>query len=341
MSEFGVLHVSDFHFGGRLDPWIYFNAPLVKYRNPHSLELAAGLQEAILSIPENHDIPVEAIKIIMSGDVTATGSEHEFCVAHTYVQAGFRFTCPASSDLGLGCDVHHSTLLKVPGNHDQWCGTHFPGKCGYNTQLSGTHFVPTPWHDIWDYDGSRVHFFGIDSCSGLSTNAPTWNQEAALDLSVGGEVDRLEDELRHVQQNDPADHLNVLVLHHSLASTGFDLPSKHRLLDLVETYAIRIVLTGHTHDSFTQQLDSIHAHGKKLESFEIRAPSALQGPPSRTWPEAPGFLLHTVRPIHGYSGGTEFEWNAYRYQWDVPTACFELFDKSSPSSFFRNLLKCS
>jgi 3',5'-cyclic AMP phosphodiesterase CpdA len=336
MSSIGLLHCSDLHIGREPGNDQFTQKPVLRYANAHALPLARGLTEVVDDVAQQCGLGAdEPPRVIMSGDLTATGHAKEFVVAHTYLRSFWRIVRDPQTRLA-GLDVRDSTqdpnprLAAVAGNHEQWRGRGFMHNVGYTPALRNTHFRATSWIRTWRSGNLELEVYGLDSNAGLPQAKGSWRQRGELDLSPGGEIANLE---RDLKQNSSAIlppgvqyRVRAFLLHHSLASGGgVKKASVQKLLELAETHSFAAVLTGHTHDFIANPRDTLPTRHHKL--WELRSASALQGPENRQNPSA-GFLAHRL-----WVDGNQVRWQAWRYLWDVAAQAFAIWQPDVAAPF--------
>ena len=339
MDQIVLLHCSDVHFCE-----IPVNTNFSKLwgrrdQNAHDYQLCQGLQPAIedvrmlTELPENEDL-----RIIVSGDLTATGGDNEFVVGHSFFRSHYRLRREELTSDRMGFDVRGGSaadqfpLRLVPGNHDHWWGSSW--MWGNNPNIRGSHFRDTPWLLAWRAGALELEVAGLDSCAGIDPKKRNKRQIGKLDLSNDGEVKRLKQALKVSDAKGLPDgvhaRVRTIVVHHSLAYSGgltgkleLENASKQVLLELAEEFRIAAFLTGHTHDFFFDPpFDTLPKGSAKV--YELRSASTLQGPHTRKTPEPPGFWAHKI-----WLDGGQAKWTSWRYYWNGADG-FEPVDRAAP-----------
>jgi hypothetical protein len=338
MDQIVLLHCSDVHFGEIPANNQFHRLWPMKNQNAHDLQLCLGLKPALEDVRDLTGLPdSEEIRIIVSGDLTATGGDKEFLVGHSFLRSHYRVQREPTSDV-TGFDIRANRkgddlpLRVVPGNHDHWWGSKW--MWGNNPNIRGSHFRDTPWLIPWQSGALVLEVGGLDSCAGVDPKQRNKRQIGKLDLSTGGEVERLKGLLRDSDKaglpKGAKARVRTIVVHHSLAYAGglwgalkLDDASKRALLELAEEFRMAAYLTGHTHDFFFDPpFDTLPNGSGKVH--ELRSASTLQGPHGRHGPEPPGFWAHKI-----WLDGGQARWTSWRYYWNGASR-FEPKDRKKP-----------
>jgi len=337
VDQIVLLHCSDVHFGEIPANNRFFPGPM-RGENAHDFQLCLGLNPAMEDIRDLTGLPDdEEIRIVVSGDLTATGGHKEYLVGHSFLRSLYRIRRePASDVAGFDIRANRTTedlpLRAVPGNHDHWWGSRL--MWAKNPNIRGSHFRNTSWLLPWRSGALVLEVGGLDSCAGVDPKKRNIKQIGKLDLSKGGEVERLKDLLRKSDKaglpQGATARVRTIVVHHSLAYAGgwwgalkLDDASKQALLEVAEEFRIAAFLTGHTHDFFFDPpFDTLPKRSSKV--YELRCASTLQGPHSRDDPEAPGFWAHKIWVERGQA-----KWTSWRYYWNGSSR-FEPKDRKKP-----------
>lgn len=312
-----VIHISDLHFGQILAnnqfPFIGGWAAH-DFRVCRDLPLAMEyIRATLLEIPDEDEL-----RLVASGDLTATGTHQEFVVAHSFLRSRLRLRrTPPGRSTGLA--LTDEQIAAVPGNHDHWDGKRLPRPIAYTKAIFPRYFRQTPWPKVWPSrsGGLELEIYGIDSNSGFENKRTNFRAKGEFS---NGELQILEQLLKDSDQRHTphgVSRVRALVTHHSLTYTGrvpyimaLEDSSRDRLLEIAAQYKIGAILTGHTHGAnfhkFTVRLP--HPSTATRDVWEMRAATTLQGP-SR--PNKQGFWCHLIRA----STGGPF-WTAWRFQWD-------------------------
>lgn len=333
MSSLGIIHFSDLHIGESPSP-AHSRIPYKRRANAHDWILAKEFQRMHSVVKNFLQIDQDDLYFVMSGDLTANGGYGELVNGHTYIQGRWETSCPANQVVGLNFDLttNPPPLLKIPGNHDQWDGKGWRRGRGFNPRNAGIHFADTPWIKYWQTSDFLIQIIGIDSCSGLSSKWGNASSSGSFDLSPTGELEQLKQLLSTPSPKTDLPVFRVLVVHHSLAcQSSLDKLSRDELLDMARQYQIGVFLTGHTHDAFVWQLDDPGSNGSKLNSWEFRSASTLQGPHDRSWHSPPGFLVHKLE-LEEHNGVSQLRWTCHRFAWDAAQHFFRCDPTDKQSS---------
>jgi 3',5'-cyclic AMP phosphodiesterase CpdA len=327
VQEFFLAHLSDLHVGAFCGSTGVTRNPFVRH---HHLEIAKGLTRSLDVLARKAVArPGCTFKVLVSGDLTATGAEQEFANAQMFLGSNW-LTCfgrPSTAGLSLSHQVAHT----VPGNHDHWGGLTGVANAGgawprgYGLP-SPAQFRITPWRETWTSpDGSlELDLFGADTSSGI-----TGRNVRALGKLSQSESDKLE-ELLDDSGPGPgvAKRVRALMVHHSPSHAGLsnvlDPTSASRLVDLCQKHGVSAILCGDVHTFKTAALSG------NPPLYELRSPTSMQGPAYRA---DAGFLLHRVSLMPG--GGAR--WQAYLHRWASPGPAFALAASSrgQPDADFR------
>lgn len=312
-------HISDLHFG---DTLINRRGGLVPGQRPHDvgkcMALPSGLEAAMIEA----GVPDDAgIQMIVSGDLTVSGSKQQLAVAHAFIRSR-----PAINRLPgpygrIGLNVGADSLGAIPGNHDHWGGNRTT-LTAYNGSLFPNDFRATPWMKSWPSYGRdfEVDVFGIDSNSGLKPPGRfAVSKRLAGSLARGSISNDEFAKLENLLQGSAAkssDVVRIIVCHHSvsyrsglLGTLELEQTSRDRLLKLAADYGVAGILTGHAHMSHYAMLQTRDSSGNYRRIHELRC-SATVGWPMNAKEEA-GFLFHRV-----IRQGTGWNWDIWRYGWD-------------------------
>ena len=328
VQEIFLVHVSDLHVGPFCGSTGATLNPFVRH---HHFEMAAGLTRTVEILATSAaGRPGCTFRLVISGDLTATGSAEEFANAQTFIGSKWLtcFSRPSKAGLSLRPQVAHA----IPGNHDHWGGLSGLASLG-GARPPGfmlpapPQFRATPWREAWTSpDGSlELELFGLDTNSGITRR----NYLASGRLS-GEEGDKLEAMLvGSVPGKGVTKRVRALLIHHSPSHRGptnvLDPASSARLINLCRRHGVSAILCGDVH---TYNSTALAAHPTPV--YELRSPTSMQGPADRA---DAGFLLHRISVTPG--GGAR--WQTYLYQWASPGPAFALLASSAgrPSSDFR------
>lgn len=312
-----IAHISDLHFGDVLANNVFsFASHRVGYA-AHDFMLCLDFPNALEFIrAELLDISDdEVINTVVSGDLSATGIERDFIVAHTILRSRVRIKRD-----GLGRDAGFSLaddrIGAVPGNHDHWNGLHLSRPRAYTPSIFPTHFRQTPWVKRWSDAASKIELeiYGIDSNSGLASMRTNLRARGSFSKA---ELDGLRIELEKSKKRaveEGTSRVRALVTHHSLSYAGgpfgamtLDYTSRDELLKIAAEYKIAVIMTGHTHDLDAHPHPVHDPNGIINEVWELRSATTFQGP---AWPKHQGFWCHTI-----WLSANGPRWYGWRFQW--------------------------
>jgi 3',5'-cyclic AMP phosphodiesterase CpdA len=314
LEQVTLAHISDTHFGRKMNN----NQRLSSLPGKcyHDVLLCSGFSNAIRIARGIAGLKDEdALHFVHTGDLTNSGQENEFEVAHTFLRSRWCYQRNRTALVGIAGTPDRTA--SIPGNHDHMRGQ-WPLVAAYNPEIFGRDFRPTVWKKPpWrNSQGSfQVEVYGIDSNSGLSgTNI------RARGKIADGEFEELEKQLIKSQEEADRHTIRVMLVHHSLAYTGnafeqgvqvtlLEQNSRDRLIKIARSHSVTAILTGHTHDFFHGNL------GTEAEPvWELRSAATLQGPAvlRTTSSHSPqGFWVHQIGLLNG-----QIHWSGWRFQWN-------------------------
>lgn len=312
-------HISDLHFS---DVMLERKRYLTRHQGPHDPIYCKGLQNALNRIRLAAGLRKdEQMGVVVSGDLTRTGSMGEFGVAQTFMREHPRMSRQHNNRFGIAVDDDH--LGAVPGNHDQWQGQggyarFAAGVPASNPALRGVQFKPTPWHKRWNAPDRSValDLFGIDSSSDFSQGQRNYFQRGTIS---DHELNQLEDLLRGTPVEPHV--ARAVVCHHSIAfktvsqqMEALDAASRARLVRICRGQRVSAILTGHTHDLRCEPIATGAGQGTR-ELWELRSGATVAVPPVALpgqAPQVPGFLVHSIR-----ASGAKVSWTARQVAWGL------------------------
>lgn len=236
------VHVSDLHFGDRdpnsLDPLI---PPLLQWTRWFSGTLAHGghaLRQLGSFIDDLTDLELaHGFELIVSGDVTAWGSDGQFRLADEYLGSAISYP------IGPGLGQPSWKNLAIPGNHDHWPG--MPTIFGPPAALSA-HLprIPDRLGPIPLPNGGSLTFIRINGDADVT---PFSGHRL---LALGRFESDLSKASRLLTKRMPGE-VRILLLHHSWSRTGATLritdSSKRALARFLRDGEFSVILTGHVH----------------------------------------------------------------------------------------------
>lgn len=296
-----LVQISDLHFGPLFanDEGAYF-----KGLHPHDVQLC----QALMQFLDEDIFTIEGVTeeappyLIVTGDLTCTGSNREFEVANTYL-----FSRHAIMDrnktryVGLNQDL--TQFASLPGNHDHWSGSWvWPKQTGFSRKIYDQFFEPLPFTvEAYSNQGIELVIFGVDSCSIFEDATFNINPFATGGFAKSHRwlfhrlmVDRLKKPIASGCSHRAA----VILCHHPFTKDGAAGPLRTRhanwLGRVAARYGIRHILTGHTHRTWTNLMNINTRYGLR-EVREVRCPTTLQYPPKLdTSLRKPGLWLHQI-----------------------------------------------
>lgn len=325
---FVLAHLSDLHWGREIQPPATAGAGLVRGQpgvvtqntpqgfmphDPAAVEdLVVRLKKIQLGLK---DTPWG---LVTSGDLTITGDDSEFSLAQSFLKGEIRRSLNGMP-LGLG-GLRVAFERSVAGNHDHWGGSKL-GALGnsrrpralYGRYVDGGPSAPW-WSEVASVTQSPetlLHVMGIDSCGGY------WLKHTATGAIDDAHLRELHRECADVRRRHRhARIVRVLVLHHSLVSTGGSPAAwlhqeTHKLAPNSEAHLraflqandVAVMLTGHLHRTAL-----VTAGGVR----ELRAGTATQyqsRPAGVGTKTGQSFLLHQISVA-----GTQVEWTVATYE---------------------------
>lgn len=319
-----LVQISDPHFGklftNSKEHWttrVPVAGKLGKGLNTHDYILCQALDQCL-----NEDIrdlsgidDEDELVLVMGGDLTATGHAKEFEVANTFlfshhtVIQGQRLQTvgldlPIELD-GNGSDDACSKKLYagIPGNHDHWNGAStLPFQRGYSPEVYQYFFASPPFVTRYWFDDLELCVFGIDSCSMFSSRLINRNPFANGGFSVQHRKEFrecLERELSKPLSQDCRVRTAVILCHHPFSTDGSAGPLCLRcvnwLCQIAAEFGIRMVLTGHTHRTWTASMEWESTQQTNCRVREVRCPTTLQTPAEFDSEYlSPGLWLHQI-----------------------------------------------
>lgn len=224
------------------------------------------------------------MQIVVSGDLTRMGRGFEFGCAHRFLHAYWFLNPHSPRPFKIGLSAGGDSALTISGNHDFWRMIPFQ----VSREILEPHFWEMPWlHIIKDNkSGLELHVVGLDSCAGL------WRVSVNQGFANGAiRVEDL-DKAQKLFQNAGSSQgpsLRVVVVHHPpLQMTSDSMRDFCAWLDFMD---VRIILTGHTHQSDTPEDDNSRAG-----YYELRCGTTLQAGTYNLLPgpECNHFFVHFV-----------------------------------------------
>ena len=228
------------------------------------------------------------IHLVMTGDITANGTFTEFEVANNFL---FSEHVLIKDGLPSTVGIHHDTghYTGIAGNHDHWAGKPWAGTFwkGFSAHIYRHFFQAMPFVSPPICASEiELRLIGVDSCS-MFQNAML-NQNP---FAVGGfssshrqEVEELVDAAARAPLEAGCTHRVAAVLcHHPFSKDDRGLFTAGALRQdcvrwlssLCAKYGIGVILTGHTHNAWTNLWEESKS-SKRIRL--VRCPTTLQYP---------------------------------------------------------------
>lgn len=272
------VHVSDLHLGvidpatggaqidAHTEPWLQQHPRFDGYLG-HGGDALRHLAAFFAAM-----VRTEGAKLIVTGDLTTVGAQHEFLIATDFL------TRRGGGHVGLG--VTNALETTIPGNHDQWSGQrasspYDPVMFGGPTSAFATTF-PAGFpriHHIPMATGAEVVLVHINSDADVGPGGLTrLLARARFDSQIAKAARLLASPVRERE-------VRVLVMHHSPAWPGLELGMsarmKAKLLDFVRDSGIRLILTGHAHRP-RNEMFTVFVQGMPIDVMECRCGTTTQ-----------------------------------------------------------------
>ncbi len=269
---FTLIHISDIHIG-RLDPdggggaivdaaikdWWRHHTVFCGFLG-HSYDALVHFQDAFQRLQESEDA-----RLVVTGDLTATGRQEEFVLAKKYIH---KYVEVRGERIGL--ELEGEAIL-LPGNHDHWAGTARMWVGGSHLEDAFRTLPPKIASlKIGDYTLTLV---SIDSDKDVVPKSISRIFARGCFVS---QLEALEPRLSARRDNE----IRVLLMHHSPMVESFSLGMTRRSRRALELFLaerdIPVILTGHTHTSAGNVLRIKNRVGESMEVLEARCGTTLQ-----------------------------------------------------------------
>jgi hypothetical protein len=316
------IHVSDLHIGD-IDPQngdalvpnsarrIFQNLPYLDGLLGHHGRALRELAEFCAQFTERK----EPFDLLVTGDFTRCGSASEIATAQRFFAASVDLNAPTGNFVGLNLGAVPEA--SITGNHDQWGGVNRPWRGG---PLASNALVPKAMPFVLDStlaNGRRLLLAGIDTDADISPKG------VARILARGS----FQNQLVALEQKLPSRTLSdirVLMLHHSIAHSGFVLKIEHAskaaLFTFLADLGFSLVLSGHTHEQLFSKIRIQSSGGAASLIEELTCGSTTQhdqvpynwrsllgNRPARAWP-ANTLMVHK---LVGVAGATMWDTEAF------------------------------
>jgi hypothetical protein len=184
--------------------------------------------------------------VLVSGDITRCGGVKEFDVANEFLKSAVDLNPPQKNHCGLG--VADWRDFAIPGNHDHWEGAVHPWGRPTRGLLKYFPSGAMPYiREVTLGNGRTVLIAGIDTDADVG---PFSLKRMAAIGSFKSQLRALDPLFR---QKNREGAIAALVMHHSWAKkTGplsIDSGSRDALARFLRNHSIKLILTGHTHES--------------------------------------------------------------------------------------------
>jgi hypothetical protein len=307
-----IIQISDPHFGDdicntREWPW------LLDSLNAHDFNLCLALDKflSIDMIKQDPPAATEEPLLLMNGDLTAYGKSSQFGVGNTFLFSQHSVVSDDSDKQPLVGLAHplksengSDLYADIPGNHDHGGGKWlYPIVKGFDPRIYAYfHNVPPYVNRYYSSDGIEICVFGIDSCTTFAEATLNLNPEADGGFSAAHRkafIELLMQELSKPLTKGFPLRTAVILCHHPFRTDGQAGPlspeNGYWLAKVASMFGIRMILTGHTHSSWTEPVEFKDINGITQQVREVRCPTTLQVP-ARLDPEtkSPGLWWHTV-----------------------------------------------
>jgi hypothetical protein len=298
-----LVQISDLHFGPSC-----FNAKVgfLSGFYPHDVVLCKALENFL-----DEDIfQIEGVTLdsppflVMNGDLTSTGKDSEFEVAYTFLFSQHSVVAN-NRERRVGLMQKELEYAGIPGNHDHWAGVWKQPFQGFSADIYNRFFRPLPYSvSVVCQDGIELCIFSIDSCSIFEKARININLRAIGGFSENHRTSfsrLVEDTLQKPRPDNCQARVAVILCHHPFTRDGAAGPllteSAKWLGRLAANSGIRLILTGHTHKSWTNpMLVSIEQGWAPLR--EVRCPTTLQYPAKLDARQRkPGLWLHQLSTV--------------------------------------------
>lgn len=293
--------------------------------NPHNTLLASALPSGIDAALEDMEVKSdEAVSLVVTGDVSRSGTEAEFRIARAYLHGERR-----TNTLERWGIESNGKPLEIPGNHDHWDGVMFAGSSftafqrAFNPAIlaidpnESAYFESHPWPRTLEGVDLAIEFYGIDTQSGFG---PSESNLLARGAISGGHLTDLDRLLGETGTREDKVIVRALMAHHPLEADAFgagmlDTTSMRSLERRLLDHRFDAVLVGHQHRFRARR---IHLPDGAITRpiLEICAPSALQ---ASSEDGVHGFVAHEVR----YDSDSQIlTWAWHPWLWDATNKAF-------------------
>lgn len=287
-----LFQIADPHFGE-----LFSNSKVsrVSGRRIHHIDLCRALQRFFrFEVPRVAGVDLSKGHFLaMNGDLTEKGAERQFEVANTFLFSKHTVVSQqVARQIGLAHprsseDGQKDLYAGIPGNHDHGDGRwDYPLVKGYGERIYERFLDLPPFvRRFWTSDGVELCVFGIDSCSVFEEEPPNLNPLADGGFSSSHRtafLELLREELRKPLAEGCHLRTAVILCHHPFQADGLAGPlykeSGIWLANVAARFGIRMVFTGHTHRSWTEEIRFQDFLDVTQKVREVRCPTTLQGP---------------------------------------------------------------
>lgn len=250
------VHVSDLHFAGPLQRYLYdpiaHQVPLFDGLVGHDAGVLPYLQNTYDDLKSKEP----DVELIVTGDLTAQGIGTEFDDAVAFLGS------KSSSFPFLGLGAANWLRYAIPGNHDHWPGRLFNILGGPNARVRAEFPAKASITPSKVLPDGRVLVFLL-----LNGDADVGAYSLDRLFAQGSFVSAVNELRALLAARKAVDEARVLLLHYSaeypgwgplyvpsrsdfVRPLGIDTSSRKALAALIADEDIKVVLTGHTHEPF-------------------------------------------------------------------------------------------
>ena len=251
-----IVQISDLHFGdltasgddadldAAAEAWWQLNSIFDGYLG-HSGDALRHLNARFAQLRDD-----EHAMLVISGDLTAVGSDTQFGLARSYLER--TITLSTGHQIGLGVS-NVLAYTAVPGNHDHWPGTRatFPRSL---VMFGASKHVGTVFPTLPVVPPAPLRLPLTKKCflslAGIDGDADVHAFGPGRFWGRGHFVSALS-RLNGLYSTAAQDEVRVLLLHHSPQNNSFTLGltdrSRQALAQFIRQNEVSVILTGHMH----------------------------------------------------------------------------------------------
>lgn len=349
MDRILLFHLSDLHFGSAVQGTLRATRGFQTGLNGHSLAIAENLPVAI-NRALRRDFKAtdnDTIEYLVDGDLTRTGSDHDFYLVRTYLYSELQWTINGygTTVYSLGLKLDPNEVHTVAGNHDHWKGQSsvhpFNRPPAYNDDVYLKGFFdrtvtkagdPSPRRSIRSPNNKIVlDLFRLDSNEGLNHSGTNfWAKGLLSDRQLDGVVtngaivengllQQMHDAAAEARYDDQhaIPHVAAIACHHGFKNkhgrTGakpLDSNSVIRLIDRIRRFPAEFKIRAVlTGHTHYPARRPVFDMQTKPKVWEVRCSSTIQMEPQ---PAAQSFLVHVLT----LSWNNSPMWHTWTYSWN-------------------------